>query len=67
MIRAMQLIILSNLIGYRSPSHTTIFMQVCMTFANMDLLDAQGFYQNHFVFTETDPISDQFETMDIED
>jgi hypothetical protein len=53
MIRAMQFIILSFLIKVPTPSHTHKFFEGCAVFAQMDILDGKGLYENWFDFKET--------------
>ena len=67
MIRALQMIVLSALIRVPLPAHCFMFFQGCMMFAQMDILDGQGFYKKWFKFRETTPHSEMFEMMDIGD
>lgn len=67
MIRAMQTIILAVLVQIPMPGHTLIFMQGCMNFAQMDLLDGAEYYEKMFEFKPTNPLDYNFEWFGIAD
>jgi hypothetical protein len=50
MIRAMQIIVYMGLITYPAPGHTTFFMQGCMLFAQMDVMDGGIIFDMIFTF-----------------
>jgi hypothetical protein len=61
MIRAMQTIVLNAVIIIPTPAHTFLFMSGCMMFAQMDVMDGAGIFENLFVFKDTDPLNPNFE------
>ena len=67
MIRALQMIILSALVRTPIPAVTFMFFQGCMMFAQMDIFDGQGWYEQWFEFKETTMHSEMFEMMGIGD
>jgi hypothetical protein len=67
MIRALQMVVLSGLVKTPIPTHTFLFFKVSMTFAQMDILDGKGFYEEWFNFRQTSSIDDMWEMMDYSD
>ena len=49
------------------PGHALMFMQGCMNFAQMDVLDGQNLYSILFEFKETPPLNDNYDMFDIGD
>jgi len=67
MIRALQIIVLSALVGMTLPSNVHLFIQGCMEFANVDIFSGEVIYLTLFEFTPTDPLTDNFEQFGIGD
>jgi hypothetical protein len=60
MIRAIQMISLSALVNVAYPINLFIFLQVCIIFANMDILKSEDFYADNLVFKSTDAVNESF-------
>ena len=54
------MISLSGMVNVKIPIHLHIFLQVCVVFANMDIFNGEGFYENYLKFKETDPIGEKW-------
>ena len=67
MIRALQMIILIALADVPIPSHTFIFFQSCLVFAEMDILGGEQFFEDNFEFTSSSPLNAAFELFNIGD
>lgn len=67
MIRAMQTIILAVLVKIPLPGHAFLFMQGCMNFAQIDLLDGEDYFEMIFSFKPTEPYNHNFEWFGITD
>ena len=66
MIRALQMIVLSALMNVNYPPHTVIFFKTCMIFAQMDIINGEGMYEEYMTFKETPPINAKFEMYGLE-
>ena len=66
LIRAMQMILLSLLSDVSYPAPAYVFFQGVMLFAQMDIFSGEDFFEKHFIFKETTPISTRFEEFGIE-
>ena len=66
MIRALQMIILSGMVNIKIPVHLHIFLQTCVVLANMDIMDGEGYYEDHLTFKETKSIGVKWEFFGIE-
>ena len=60
MIRSLQMIALSALVNVGYPINLFIFLQICILFANMDILSSEERYEKYLKFIETDPMNDAF-------
>ena len=60
LIRALQMISLSAVIEVRIPNHMFMFLQACVLFAQMDLLDGGAMFERMFNFKDTDPLNENF-------
>ena len=54
------MIALSALVNVSYPINLFIFLQVCIMFANMDILQTEDAYGKYLKFKETDPMNDAF-------
>ena len=54
------MISLSGMVNVKIPIHLHIFLQICVVFANMDIFNGEGFYDEHMVFKETEPIGEKW-------
>lgn len=61
------MIILIALADVPIPSHTFIFFQSCLDFAEMDILKGEEFFEANFEFTPTSPLNAAFELFKIGD
>jgi hypothetical protein len=66
MIRAIQMIVLSALVNITLPINLFIFLEICMTFAQMDVLDGGTIIANNLVFYPTEPVNGAFAFFGIE-
>jgi hypothetical protein len=57
MIRAIQLISLPAVIDIKMPVNMFIFMQICIMFAAMDILQGEDIIAFYFTFHETLPVN----------
>ena len=57
-IRTIQNIYLSCLIKFMIPVNLSLFLQVCVTFADMDIFYGQAITENLFNFIETTALND---------
>ena len=61
------MISLSAVIEVRIPNHMFLFLQGCILFAQMDLLDGADLFEAIFDFKETEPLNENFAYYKIED
>mgnify|MGYP000898488443 CR=1 FL=1 len=54
------MITLSGLVNIKIPVHLHIFLQVCVVFANMDIFNGEGYYEELFVFKETNAVGEKW-------
>ena len=66
LIRALQLISLSALLNIPYTINLFIFLQICVNFASMDIMNGEDFYEEHFTFHETSPINEAYEFFGID-
>ena len=67
LIRALKMILLSGLVDVIIPVELHIFLEVCVVFSNMDLLNGEDFYGEHFKFKDTSPIGSKWEFFGVGD
>jgi hypothetical protein len=65
MIRTMKTIIMAGLVEIPMPAHALVFMQGCVTLAQMDVLDGAGLYQEVFEFKQTAYLTPNYELFGI--
>ena len=61
MIRAMQIITMLSLIKVNMPAYARLFFAGAIMFANMDVFSGEAFFEENFVFHETDPLNERFD------
>ena len=66
-VRTLQVILISTLIFFPKPTNLTLFLEVCVEFAGMDIFSAQDFFEDNFKWVETDPLNDAFDFYGIGD
>lgn len=64
--RVLQLLIMSSLLQVFFPANITLCFEVLMQFANADILDAQGFYEDHFKIKHQEALTQKFEEFNLE-
>ena len=67
MIRALQVIGLSGLVKARLPANVHAFLKKLVEYASLDIFEGETFYANHFKFTETTALNDNFDMFGIGD
>jgi amino acid transporter len=67
MVRIIQLLLLSALMGVVYPAHLTLFYSYCVKLAGLDVLQGATIYEAIFEFKETEPFNEVFEQYDFED
>ena len=63
----MQMIVLSSLIRVPIPAHAFVFFAGCILFASIDIMDGESWYEEWFVFHETDPLNGNYDIFGIGD
>jgi hypothetical protein len=66
MLRAMQMITFSSLMRVPFQPHTSYFFQITGEFAQIDIFDGQGYYNEWFTFVETPSLNDKFAEMGLD-
>tara|TARA_B110000285_G_C14516536_1_gene334655 strand:+ start:364 stop:516 length:153 start_codon:yes stop_codon:yes gene_type:complete len=49
------------------PAYARVFFAGAILFSNMDVLSGEAFYEENFVFHETDPLNERFDAMGMGD
>ena len=60
LVRALQLIILIQLVDVNIPGNLFVFVQESIKIAAMDILNGEEFFASNFEFKETSPYNDNF-------
>ena len=60
-IRTIKIIYLSCLTKFMMPVNLSLFLQICVTFADMDIFNGQNLTEDTFTFIETTALNDQFD------
>jgi len=67
MIRAVQMIVLSALVDIVIPINLFIFLEVCIKFAQMDIVGGEDIIANNLTFYPTAPVNDAFDFFGVGD
>lgn len=57
MIRAVQMISLSALVNAVYPPHTQIFFNITIAFADLDVFNGEGYFEDYLDLQETPPLN----------
>lgn len=61
------MIVLSHLLNIVYPQNAEEFYSSAVVFASVDIMDGSGLYREYINMTKTEPISQKFVDMDIQD
>jgi hypothetical protein len=67
MVRIIQLLLLSAVLGVVYPAHLTLFYSYCVKLAGFDILQGALIYEAIFDFKKTEPLNEVFEQYDFGD
>ena len=59
--------LITTLVMFPKPTNLTLFLEVCVEFAGMDIFSAQSFFENNFKWVKTEPLNDAFDFYGIGD
>eukprot|EP00347_Sterkiella_histriomuscorum_P013267 403365371 len=65
MINTLQIVVLASLFNITFPGNTIYFFQMVSQISSFQIIPTDQFVEYFFDFTETQPINDNFDTMDI--